>query len=83
MALESNQRDRQALRDRLLEATLPHVIFDGWGMAALEAGARDLGLEIGHIHAVLLQYPPYVGQKTFSLLLDRIYNRVGIIRRMG
>jgi ubiquinone biosynthesis protein COQ9 len=52
MTLESNQRDRQALRDRLLEATLPHVVFDGWGMAALEAGARDLGLEIGHIHAV-------------------------------
>jgi ubiquinone biosynthesis protein COQ9 len=52
MTLERNQRDRQGMRDRLLEATLPHVIFDGWGMVALEAGARDLGLEIGQIHVV-------------------------------
>jgi ubiquinone biosynthesis protein COQ9 len=31
-------------RDRLIEATLPHVPFDGWSAAALRAGGRDLDL---------------------------------------
>jgi len=31
-------------RCKLLDATLPHVPFDGWTGAALMAGARDLGL---------------------------------------
>ncbi|MFN4090912.1 MAG: COQ9 family protein [Alphaproteobacteria bacterium] len=35
----------EALRDRLLDATLPHVPFDGWTMTALAAGARDAGLD--------------------------------------
>ena len=34
-----------ALRPRLVEAMLPHVPFDGWSAAALEAGARDLGVD--------------------------------------
>ena len=34
-----------ALRERLLEATLAHVAFDGWSEAALEAGAHDLGVD--------------------------------------
>lgn len=42
---------RQALRDRLLVAALPHVVFDGWGLAALTNGAGDLGLDIGMVHA--------------------------------
>lgn len=42
-------RDRQALdletqRDRLVEAALAHVPFDGWTRAALVRGAADLGL---------------------------------------
>lgn len=32
-------------RARLLAATLPHVAFDGWTKTALDAGARDAGLE--------------------------------------
>ena len=32
-------------RDRLLEAALPHVPFDGWSETALTAAAVDLGLE--------------------------------------
>jgi ubiquinone biosynthesis protein COQ9 len=32
------------LRDRLVRAALPHVPFDGWSRAALDAGARDAGL---------------------------------------
>lgn len=34
----------QDLRTSVLLATLPHVAFDGWSMAALEAGAESLGL---------------------------------------
>lgn len=30
--------------DRLLEAALPHVVFDGWSDAALLAAAQDTGL---------------------------------------
>lgn len=32
------------IRDRLVVAVLPHVLFDGWSRQALVAGARDLGL---------------------------------------
>lgn len=34
-----------AQRDRLLSATLPHVLFDGWSEHALARGARDIGLD--------------------------------------
>src|SRR5690554_3830039 len=34
----------EMLREELLRATLPHVPFDGWTIAALRAGARDAGL---------------------------------------
>jgi len=37
--------DRAEARDRLLLATLPHVVFDGWTSSALVAGARDTGME--------------------------------------
>ncbi len=39
--------DSNGLRDRLLQASLPHVPFDGWSAAALRAGARDVGMEDG------------------------------------
>ncbi|MFQ6018830.1 MAG: COQ9 family protein [Kiloniellaceae bacterium] len=32
-------------RRRLLKATLPHVAFDGWTGTALQAGAKDAGLD--------------------------------------
>jgi ubiquinone biosynthesis protein COQ9 len=37
--------DRDAQREALLKATLPHVPFDGWTRTALVAGARDAGIE--------------------------------------
>jgi len=40
---------RAAERDRLLLAALPHVAFDGWGAAALRAGARDAGMTAADI----------------------------------
>jgi len=39
----------EAERDALLGAALPHIPFDGWSNAALEAGARDAGLEQGDV----------------------------------
>jgi ubiquinone biosynthesis protein COQ9 len=33
-----------AAKDRLLEATLPNVLFDGWSLAALKAGAGAIDL---------------------------------------
>jgi len=38
--------DIDALRRRLLVATLPHVPFDGWSEAAMRAGAADAGLDM-------------------------------------
>ena len=35
--------DHDAARRAILEATLPHVPFDGWSQPALNAGARDAG----------------------------------------
>ena len=37
--------DRDAQREALLKATLPHVPFDGWTRTALQAGARDAGID--------------------------------------
>lgn len=36
--------DLPTLRDALIEATLPHIAFDGWSLAALRRGAEDIGL---------------------------------------
>jgi ubiquinone biosynthesis protein COQ9 len=38
---------REDQRDRLLEAALVHVPFDGWSRRSLFAGARDLDIEPG------------------------------------
>ena len=37
--------DRDAQREALLKATLPHAPFDGWTRTAFLAGARDAGIE--------------------------------------
>jgi ubiquinone biosynthesis protein COQ9 len=37
--------DRRDVRDRLLLASLSHVVFDGWTDAALRAGAADCGMD--------------------------------------
>ena len=43
----SQPTSREEQRDRLLEAALVHVPFDGWSRRSLLAGAADLGLEPG------------------------------------
>jgi len=42
MSPATPRRDRE--RRLLLAATLPHVAFDGWSMAAMRAGAHDAGM---------------------------------------
>lgn len=37
--------DDKREKDALLVAALPHVAFDGWSVAALRAGAREVGIE--------------------------------------
>ena len=34
-------------RARLLDAALPHVVFDGWTRATLEAAIADSGVDAG------------------------------------
>lgn len=36
-------RENQELRDLILLASLPHVVFEGWSKDAMEAGIADLG----------------------------------------
>jgi ubiquinone biosynthesis protein COQ9 len=43
----SPSTSREEQRDRLLEAVLVHVPFDGWSRRSLHAGAADLGLDPG------------------------------------
>ncbi len=43
----SARPSRRAQRDRLLEAALTHVPFDGWSQRSLRAGAADLGMDMG------------------------------------
>lgn len=43
MASRSPSREQQ--RDRLLEAALVHIPFEGWSRRALLAGAADIGVE--------------------------------------
>jgi ubiquinone biosynthesis protein COQ9 len=40
-----NRPTREEQRDRLLEAALVHVPFDGWSRRSLLAGARDAGID--------------------------------------
>jgi ubiquinone biosynthesis protein COQ9 len=37
--------ERQSQRDRILEAALQHIPFDGWNRRSLLAGAADIGID--------------------------------------
>ncbi len=43
----AEDRELDGRRRALLERMLRHAPFDGWSLKALEAGARDLGLDLG------------------------------------
>lgn len=40
------------IKDKLLDAALAHVPFDGWGAATLEAAAQDIGISVQEAHAL-------------------------------
>jgi ubiquinone biosynthesis protein COQ9 len=44
--------DTENLRDRLLEAALPHVAFDGWSEVTFRAAAAEAGIAPGLARAV-------------------------------
>lgn len=60
----------EAVREKLLLATLPHVAFDGWSPVAIQAGARDAGIEPA---IALNAFPAGVGEliEYFSRFADR------------
>jgi ubiquinone biosynthesis protein COQ9 len=64
-----------ALRDRLVHAALPYVPFDGWSRAALDAGARDAGLDPLDVHRAFPGGPTgaiehYVAMADHAMLAD-------------
>jgi ubiquinone biosynthesis protein COQ9 len=44
--------DSEALREKLIDAAIAHVPFDGWGDKALAAAARDQGIDPALVHNV-------------------------------
>ena len=42
--MSKEPQSRLLQKDQLLQSILPHVAFDGWTDAAIESGARDLGV---------------------------------------
>lgn len=62
--------ERNEIRDRLLIATLPHVVFEGWTARALSAGAADAGMDDA---AVLRFFPGGAAEMVahFSAWADR------------
>jgi len=42
--------DSEALREKLIDAAIAHVPFDGWGDKALAAAARDQGIDPALVH---------------------------------
>jgi len=52
--MDNMDKKRQELKDKLLEASLPHIIFDGWSLKSLRAAASDLGIKEGMIYTVFV-----------------------------
>ncbi len=44
-------------KDNILDAVLPHVVFDGWSQAAFDAGVRDLGISTTEAKALCPRGP--------------------------
>lgn len=61
--------DLNGMPDRLLQAVLRHVPFDGWSAAALRAGARDVGMEDSSV-ADIFPGGPRDAIRAFSRAVD-------------
>ncbi len=51
--MADNGIDVAGARARMLDAILPHVVFDGWGEASLRAAAADAGLDMAVVRLAL------------------------------
>lgn len=49
-AAEAKAPDMDSIRAEILTAALPHVVFDGWSIRALTAGAKDCGHDVVMVH---------------------------------
>ena len=52
--------DLRPVRDRLLEAALPHVAFDGWTDALMDQAARDAGVDAATLYRAFPRGVPEV-----------------------
>lgn len=66
----ADPENREQLRERVVEAALPHIAFDGWTMAALRAGAGAAGLDESEA-AVLFPRGPMEAIDVHMALADR------------
>ena len=64
------QESRERLRERVVEAALPHIAFDGWTMGALRAGAAAAGLDENEA-MVLFPRGPMEAIEAHMALADR------------
>jgi len=62
--------DRDHLRERIVEAALPHIAFDGWTVSALRSGAADAGLDESEA-AILFPRGPIEAIEAHLALADR------------
>ncbi len=62
--------NREHLRERVVEAALHHIVFDGWTMASLRSGAADAGLDESEA-AVLFPRGPMEAIEVHLALADR------------
>src|SRR5260221_1852981 len=67
-AMKSPFADRE--RDRLIEAILPDVAFDGWSRRAIRVAARRIGMPAGEAEALFPRGAPDM-IAAFSRLADR------------
>ena len=58
---------REELRRRLLAATLPHVPFEGWTRASIDAGAADAGMADGEAQRL---FPEGAGEMVSLFLAE-------------
>lgn len=61
----------EQIRDRLVLAALPHVVFDGWSMKALRQAAADEGLDASLAERAFMG-GPLAAVEHFIALADRL-----------
>lgn len=63
--------DKNARRDAIIHATLPHIPFDGWTVEALNRGAADAGLTPADVD-VLFPHGPRAAVRHWLQMADQL-----------